>query len=317
MIIIKSKALGIFVILILGVLMPASVSFAATEQEDNERMSIYKKTSAVTGIPWTYLAAVDQYERQIYKDAPKGRVTAFRPDPLFWNGIETEPSFFPQGWGDNGDGDKKIDMTDDEDVLWSLGKYIQSYGTTEDDIRIALWNYYKRDLTVQTIMNTAEVFEKFQTVSLKDRDFPVPIEANYSYKNTWGDARGFGGRRIHEGTDIFANYGVPVKSTTYGVIEMMGWNEFGGWRVGIRDIYNIYHYYAHLNGFEKGKQVGDVVKPGDVIGSVGATGYGPPGTSGKFPPHLHYGMYQDNGKNEWSFDPYPYLKRWERMVRNK
>ena len=28
-------------------------------------------------------------------------------------------------------------------------------------------------------------------------------------------------------------------------------------------------------------------------GGVGSSGYGPPGTSGKFPPHLHYGMYKD------------------------
>ncbi|MFG6148156.1 M23 family metallopeptidase [Halobacillus sp. B23F22_1] len=296
---------------------PSLSPLAASEEEDIERMSLYKKTSAVSGIPWTYYAAIDQYERQIHDDIPEGRVTAFRPDPLFWNGIDTEPSFFPKGWGENGDGNKKVDMTNDEDILWSLGKYLQSYGTTEQDIRIALWNYYKRDLTVQTIMNTAKVFEKFQTVSLTDRDFPLPTTSNYTYHNTWGDARGFGGRRIHEGTDIFADYGVPVHSTTYGVIEMKGWNEFGGWRVGIRDIYNIYHYYAHLSGFEESKKVGDVVQPGDVIGSVGSTGYGPPGTSGKFPPHLHYGMYQDNGKNEWSFDPYPYLKRWERMVKNK
>jgi murein DD-endopeptidase MepM/ murein hydrolase activator NlpD len=48
---------------------------------------------------------------------------------------------------------------------------------------------------------------------------------------------------------------------------------------------------------------------------VGSSGYGPPGTSGKFPPHLHYGMYKDNGVTEWSFDPYPHLAKWKRMER--
>ncbi len=65
---------------------------------------------------------------------------------------------------------------------------------------------------------------------------------------------------------------------------MKGWNRFGGWRIGIRDINNTYHYFAHLNGFTKGLKVGEIVEPGQVIGSVGATGYGPPGTSGKFRP---------------------------------
>ena len=142
--------------------------------------------------------------------------------------------------------------------------------------------------------------------------FPIPVQYNYSYHNTWGDARGWGGRRIHEGTDIFADYGTPVRATRFGVIEVMGWNMYGGWRVGIRDLENVYHYYAHLSSFNKKFKIGDIVEPGNVIGYVGSSGYGKPGTSGKFPPHLHYGMYRDNGKTEWSFDPYPYLKRWER-----
>src|SRR5690625_7936883 len=49
---------------------------------------------------------------------------------------------------------------------------------------------------------------------LTDRSFPLATEYNYTYNNNWGDRRGFGGLRIHEGSDIFADYGTPVKSTT-------------------------------------------------------------------------------------------------------
>src|SRR5690606_34072557 len=215
------------------------------------------------------------------------------------------------GKGKDGNGDGKADPDNAEDVLLTMGNILLEYGPTEDDIKIALWNYYQRDLTVQTIKNTAKVFKENQDINLTNRDFPVDTRYNYSYRSTWGDRRGFGGLRIHEGTDIFADYGTPVKSTTYGVVEMMGWNLYGGWRIGIRDIYNIYHYYAHMSGFNEDLKIGQVVKPGDILGSVGSSGYGPPGTSGKFPPHLHYGMYKDNGYSEWSFDPYPYLKKWE------
>ncbi|ELK46978.1 M23 family metallopeptidase [Halobacillus sp. ACCC02827] len=301
-------------VVVAGALLFPSPTYA--DKESDDRMALYKKTAALTDIPWEYLAAIDQYERQVNGDPEKDRVTAIKPDPMFWTGTNGEmpADLFPEGWGSDGNGDGKVEIDQDDDLLWSIADYVKSYGTTEEDIKIALWDYYQRDLTVQTIMNTAQVFRNFGTVHLKNRDFPLPLEANFSYRSTWGDARGFGGRRVHEGTDIFANYGVPVKSTTYGVVEMKGWNKFGGWRIGIRDIYNIYHYYAHLQNFAEDIKVGDVVKPGDVIGAVGASGYGPPGTSGKFPPHLHYGMYQDNGKNEWSFDPTPYLKRWEQMV---
>lgn len=102
-----------------------------------------------------------------------------------------------------------------------------------------------------------------------------------------------------------------MRSTCFGIVETKGWNRYGGWRIGIRDIENRYHYYAHLMGYEKSLLRGDIVTPGQTIGWVGSSGYGSPGTQGKFPPHLHYGIYRDRGITEWAFDPYPLLKQWE------
>ncbi|MFD2629004.1 M23 family metallopeptidase [Oceanobacillus kapialis] len=299
----------------------SAVYAEAKEDLYKERMALFKKTEALTQIPWYYFAAMDNYERNIQKE-DEGKVISIEVPEELWYGLgnssliknESLVTFF-NGKGKDGDGDNLADPKNGDDILFTIGSYLLEYGQTEEDIKIALWHYYKRDLSVQTIMNTAKVFKTFKKINLTDRDFPVATNYNYSYRSTWGDRRGFGGLRIHEGTDIFAGYGTPVKSTTYGVIEMMGWNLYGGWRIGIRDIYNIYHYYGHMSGYEDDIQVGQVVKPGDVLGSVGSTGYGPPGTSGKFPPHLHYGMYKDNGYSEWSFDPYPFLKKWERMAK--
>lgn len=296
--------------------------FAEEKDEDiyDKRMALFKKTEALTQIPWYYLAAIDNYERNIQEDPDDEQAISIDIPPEVWFGIGNSSMIkderiieFFSGKGKDGNGDHKADPDNAEDVLYTMANILLEYGQTEDDIKIALWNHYKRDLTVQTIMNTSKVFKKFQDINLTDRSFPVDTQYNYSYNNTWGDRRGFGGLRIHEGTDIFADYGTPVKSTTYGVVEMMGWNLYGGWRIGIRDIFNIYHYYGHMSGYNDDLEVGQVVQPGDELGGVGSTGYGPPGTSGKFPPHLHYGMYQDNGEREWSFDPYPFLQRWERM----
>ncbi|MGP4109009.1 M23 family metallopeptidase [Virgibacillus sp. L01] len=296
----------------------------AEEQLYDERMALYKKTEALTQVPWYYIAAIDQYERNSKKDDSEEKVVSITiPDEL-WYGLgntslikdEDIIQFF-HGNGKDGNGDNKANPKQPEDVLYTMANIILEYGPAKDEVKIALWNHYKRDLTVQTIMNTAKVFRKFKSINLTDRDFPVSLNYNYSYRSTWGNRRGFGGLRIHEGTDIFAGYGTPVKSTTYGVVELKGWNLYGGWRIGIRDIYNIYHYYGHLSGYEDDIKVGQVVKPGDVLGSVGSTGYGPPGTSGKFPPHLHYGMYKDNGYSEFSFDPFPYLRKWEKMAKDK
>ncbi|WP_138418589.1 M23 family metallopeptidase [Aquibacillus sediminis] len=293
------------------------------ENADEKRLDLYKKTEAITQIPWYYFAAIDQYESNTQEETASDGVISITIPENKWYGLanpskQNKPFWIAMfdGFGQDGNGDGLAERTNDEDILHSFAHYIEKHGKTKQDIKIALWSYYQRELTVQTIMNIAKIFKEYGTITLNETDFPIPKGYNYSYKNTWGDARGFGGRRIHEGTDIFANYGVPVKATTYGVVELKGWNRYGGWRIGIRDIYSRYHYFAHLNGYQDGLEIGDIVEPGDVIGSVGATGYGPPGTSGKFPPHLHYGIYQDNGSTEWSFDPYPHLRKWEKKARS-
>ncbi|HLR79878.1 MAG TPA: M23 family metallopeptidase [Bacillota bacterium] len=304
-----------------------SSGHAEDKKEDlyDKRMALYKKTEAITQIPWYYIAAIDQYERQIRENTDEEeRIISVQLPEELWFGpgnsamiMNEQIINFFNGIGKDGDGDHQANPNNPEDALYSIATYLMKFGPTEEDIKIGLWNLYKRDLAVQTIKNTAKVFKKFEHIHLTERDFPVDTNYNYSYRSTWGDRRGFGGIRIHEGTDIFAGYGTPVHATTYGVVELKGWNLYGGWRIGIRDIFNIYHYYAHLSSYNDDIKVGQVVKPGDILGKVGSTGYGPPGTAGKFPPHLHYGMYKDNGYQEWSFDPYPYLRKWEQMSRNK
>jgi len=299
------------------------------EQINQERMNLFKKAETITQIPWYVLASVDQYERNVRRtrnDIPKAKgVIGIYIRPEVWAGMQnpdqsdtnpTSISLFG-GIGIDGNGDGKAEPDNDEDVLFTFAAYLLSYGIDLENIKIGLWDYYQRDKTIGLISGHMKLFQKYGRLDLDQHSFPVPIRFNYSFKNTWGDARGWGGRRIHEGTDIFANYGVPVSSTCYGIVEMKGWNRFGGWRLGIRDSANTYHYFAHLNGFADGLQAGQIVEPGQLIGSVGSSGYGPPGTSGKFPPHLHYGMYKDNGRTEWSYDPYPQLKVWERAEYRK
>ena len=301
---------------------------AIDEQElINRRMELYKRVEASTQLPWYYIAAFDQYERSIRLarndlSDPTGTLSIMIP-PDKWCGLanpnqnDSNPlsiSFF-EGMGMDGDQDGKADITNEYDQLAAITQYIMSYGPDTDNFKIGVWEYYNRDRAVSIIMSNANLFRKHQTIDLQKKIFPLPLGSHYTYRSTWGVARGWGGRRTHEGTDIFAGYGVPVRSTCYGIIELKGWNKFGGWRIGIRDINNTYHYFAHLNGFAKDVKVGQLVEPGTLLGSVGSSGYGPPGTAGKFPPHLHYGMYKENGRTEWSFDPYPYLRLWERNER--
>lgn len=304
---------------------------AATLQHSYaDRFALLQAMSANIGIPWHWLAAVDQYERALSMARPKVRplrdgliavwyseqdwTGALNPDPN-----DTDPasiSFFG-GIGMDGNGDGIADRTNDTDALYTIATRLNRFGPSDDDIRLALWEYYHNTRSVQRITQFAEIYHTFGTLDLFEHAFPVPLHSDYTYRDTWGASRGWGGLRIHEGTDLFAGYGVPVRSTCYGIIEVRGWNPYGGWRIGIRDLNGVYHYYAHLSGFNKKVGLGDVVKPGQVVGWVGSSGYGKPGTQGRFPPHLHYGLYRDHGLSEWSFDPYPYLHKWEREERSR
>ncbi|MFK4302531.1 hypothetical protein ABH892_002635 [Paenibacillus sp. RC254] len=292
------------------------------------RLALYRSVEALTGIPWYRLAAIDQYERTLTIAHPKDRKHAERVTGIFvtapvWSGLmnpdpeDRHPrsiSFF-SGLGQDGSGDGIANRDDDRDLLFSIASYLGKYGSTEDEFSIAVWEYYHNSRAVQRVQQFAKLYRTYGKLELGKQAFPLPLGSIYSYRSTWGSRRSWGGYRIHEGTDLFAGYGVPVRSTCYGVVEMKGWNPFGGWRIGIRDLSNRYHYYAHLSGFDKTVHNGDIVKPGQIVGWVGSSGYGKPGTQGKFPPHLHYGIYRDNGWMDWSFDPYPLLRQWEQTER--
>ena len=141
--------------------------------------------------------------------------------------------------------------------------------------------------------------------------YPLPMDVRTDYEDGWGDARpGENGARPHEGIDIFAAMGTPVYAACGGVVEKKGWLQLGGWRLGIRGDDGIYYYYAHMSEYAD-VEVGDRVNPGTLIGYVGDTGYGPEGTTGQFPPHLHFGMYQGKDDTERAFNAYPYLVQWQ------
>lgn len=319
-------------IICIYVLVPLEIAKGESDKQTifTERMALYKEMEAVSLVPWQYFAAVDQYERNVRavrKDIPKKEtgVISIYLKPEIWSGLvnpnENDRNPFTIGLfggiGRDGDGDGYADQTNDKDVLYTMATILAHFGSDRDHIKIMLWEHYKRGKTVEMITQYANIYKHYNRLDIEGNVFPLPIRSNHSYRSTFGDKRSFGGRRMHEGTDIFAPYGVPVRSTCFGTIELKGWNRLGGWRVGIRDMQNNYHYFAHLGGFSKELHVGQIVEPGTIIGYVGSTGYGPPGTSGKFPPHLHYGLYKDNGISEWAFDPYAHLSNWERQERQK
>ncbi len=124
-----------------------------------------------------------------------------------------------------------------------------------------------------------------------------PVAAGYSYAHCsdFGAGRSFGFKRKHLGNDLMGALGTPIVAVEGGVVEALGWNRYGGWRVGIRSFDSRrYYYYAHLKKdtpFAPGLSVGDQVQAGQLIGFMGRTGYSDKENTNNIETvHLHFGL---------------------------
>ena len=144
---------------------------------------------------------------------------------------------------------------------------------------------------------------------------PIAEGYSYSHYDDFGASRSFGFQRKHLGNDLLGNPGTPIVAVEGGTVEALGWNRYGGWRVGIRSHdRKRYYYYAHLlkdKPFAANLTVGQTVNPGDVIGFMGRTGYSDQENTNNIEiNHLHFGVQlifdesQKDGINQIWIDLY-------------
>lgn len=145
----------------------------------------------------------------------------------------------------------------------------------------------------------------------------LPIAKNYgfSHYDDFGNSRSYGYKRVHLGNDLMGSIGTPIIAVESGIVEACGWNQYGGWRIGIRSFDGKrYYYYAHLrknHPYAKDMCEGKIIKAGDVIGYLGMTGYSTKENVNNINvPHLHFGMQlifdesQKEGVNQIWVDVY-------------
>ncbi len=124
---------------------------------------------------------------------------------------------------------------------------------------------------------------------------PIAKTFPYSHYDDFGASRSYGYKRQHLGHDLIATTGTPIVAIETGTVEIMGWNQYGGWRIGIRSLdKKRYYYYAHLRQnrpFHPDISEGKIVNAGEVIGYVGRTGYSTTeNTNNIDTSHLHLGI---------------------------
>lgn len=124
---------------------------------------------------------------------------------------------------------------------------------------------------------------------------PIAKYYPYSHFDDFGVSRSYGFKRKHLGHDMMGQVGTPIIAVESGYVEALGWNQYGGWRIGIRSLdKKRYYYYAHLRKnfpFNKELKEGSIVQAGDVIGYLGRTGYSHNENANNITtPHLHFGL---------------------------
>lgn len=145
----------------------------------------------------------------------------------------------------------------------------------------------------------------------------LPIAKNFPYSDydDFGVSRSYGYSRKHLGHDMMGQTGTPVIAVESGYVETLGWNQYGGWRIGIRSFdKKRYYYYAHLRKdypYQSALSEGSIVTAGDVIGYMGRTGYSTSENTNNIDrTHLHFGLQlifdesQKEGRNEIWIDCY-------------
>ena len=129
--------------------------------------------------------------------------------------------------------------------------------------------------------------------------FPVAGMANWS--DDWLMPRFTPTFHLHQGNDVFAAGGTPIRAVYDGTVR------FSEEPVGGKDVYlnmpnGTYFFCAHASDFAPGISSGQSVKQGTVIGFVGDTGDAQGGAT-----HCHFEMHPNGGA---AVDPKSTLDGW-------
>jgi len=202
----------------------------------------------------------------------------------------------------------EIRVPGDTTTLWFLDAW-EFPGDTVPPRRLASADSGGRSLTLRPRREGAYVF-RAQPELLRGGRFSVTVTVGPSLAfpvfdgresdilSRFGAARD-GGRRRHQGIDIFAARGTAALAAAEGTVARVDTTSLGGNVVWLRDRHGNALYYAHLDSpaVVRGRRVAR----GDTIGFVGNTG-----NARTTSPHLHFGVYR---RGEGALDPFWFVHR--------
>ena len=162
------------------------------------------------------------------------------------------------------------------------------------------WDFLKSEIEkavkeVDEIKNYLHVQKDLYMATPKG--FPVmgPISSRFGMREKSSGVRAF-----HEGTDIAAKEGSPVRATASGIVSYSGWSNGSGYVVALEHGCGFSTLYAHNK--KNGVSVGQRVERGETLAWVGSTG----NSTG---PHVHYEVLKQGKK----VNPQTYLPGGENV----
>ena len=145
-------------------------------------------------------------------------------------------------------------------------------------------------------------FELFHNLLEEIEYFPIPLEYEYMFSDTWGP---------RQGTDILDRENIrgriPILSMTSGNIHQAGWHSRQGYHVVVITQSGSRFLYAHLDSLDI--TTGQQIEAGQKLGTMGNSG------TESFigiPVHLHIAISPKVpfAENFW-INPYPFLRHLE------
>jgi len=147
------------------------------------------------------------------------------------------------------------------------------------DIHAALFTYggkkfYAFRYPEDSLQNSYDYFdEEGRTLRKQFLKAPLKFGRISSRYNMRRYIKLYGRIKPHLGTDFAAPTGTPIMATANGVVIKKGYTSGNGNYIKIKHNATYSTQYLHMSKFAKGIHVGSVVKQGEIIGYVGATGH--------------------------------------------
>jgi murein DD-endopeptidase MepM/ murein hydrolase activator NlpD len=128
----------------------------------------------------------------------------------------------------------------------------------------------------------------------------LPIGGLTYWSDDWWAPRFTPFFHLHQGLDLFAEFGTPIRSPDRGVISRLSEGPVGGIGAWVTGRDGTQYYFAHMQAYANGVSEGMQVDVGTVIGFVGDTGNARGGA-----PHLHFEVHKPG-----AVPPKPYVDQW-------